>query len=58
MIVKSTDTVRDIIIGRAALFNLESRRFAEEIKRRNRNAAYCIGGGCRTGVLRPAIRNT
>ena len=34
MIVKSTDTVRDIIIGRAALFNLESRRFAEEIKRR------------------------
>ena len=56
MIVKSTDTVRDIIIGRAALFNLESRRFAEEIRRRN--AAYCIGGGCRTGVLRPAIRNT
>ena len=34
MIVKSTDTVRDIIIGRAALFNLESRRFAEEIRRR------------------------
>ena len=34
MIVKSTDTVRDIIIGRASLFNLESRRFAEEIRRR------------------------
>ena len=33
MIVKSTDTVRDIIIGRAALFNLKSCRFAEEIRR-------------------------
>jgi hypothetical protein len=41
MIVKSTDTVRDIIVGKAALFNLKSRQFAEEIKKRA-EPEYCI----------------
>lgn len=41
MIIKSTDTVRDVLIGKAALFNLKSRRFAEQIKTRA-EPEYCV----------------
>ncbi len=41
MLIKSTDTVRDILIGKAALFNLKSRQFAAQIKKRA-EPEYCL----------------
>ena len=41
MLIKSTDTVRDILIGKAALFNLKSRHFAAQIKKRA-EPEYCL----------------
>ncbi len=41
MIIKPTDTVRDIVVNRAALFNLKSRQITEQIKRR-KAPEYCV----------------
>ena len=41
MIIKPTDTVRDIVVNQAALFNLGSRQIVEDIKKRN-IPEYCV----------------